>query len=158
MTYCISGTCNFGFVTYKIKNDPILIYVCHCGNCQRRSGSAFGMELVLAADDLEIEGELACWERVSAAGHRNPVYRCAVCGNVIYDLGAYTPGLAKLMPGTLRNTQDIEPDVHVWVSSAQRWVTIPPDVLQYQEQPEDFGEVLKLAAENRTRRHKGGRA
>jgi hypothetical protein len=158
MTEAISGTCNCGAVTFRIKNDPILTYVCHCGICQRRSGSAFGMGMVLPVDDLEIEGELACWERVSAAGNRNPVYRCAVCGNVIYGLGAYTPGLAKLMPGTLRNTRDIEPDVHIWVSSAQKWVMIPPDVLQYQKQPEDFGEVLKLAAENRARRQEAGRA
>tara|TARA_R110002074_G_scaffold160908_1_gene318449 strand:+ start:91 stop:561 length:471 start_codon:yes stop_codon:yes gene_type:complete len=148
----ISGECNCGGVTYKIKNPPLLTYVCHCGNCQKRSGSAFGMGMVLPVDDIEIEGELACWERVSDAGNRNPVYRCAVCGNVIYGLGAYTPGLAKIMPGTLRNTCDIRPDVHVWVRDAQRWVNIPADVLQYQGQPDNFVEVLEIAAANRLQR------
>ncbi|MFT5677134.1 MAG: hypothetical protein ACI808_003086 [Paraglaciecola sp.] len=37
----------------------------------------------------------------------------------------------------------------MWTSSAQKWVSIPHDVLQYAEQPEDFGEVLRIAAENR---------
>jgi hypothetical protein len=115
------------------------------------------MGLVVSTEDLEVKGELDCWERVSDAGNKNPVYRCANCGNVIYGLGAYTPGFAKLMPGTLTKTVDLDPDVHIWTGSAQKWVTIPSDVLQYDEQPEDFGEVLRIAAENR-RRGKAGRS
>jgi len=71
------------------------------------------MGMVLPVDDLEVQGELSCWERVSDAGHKNPRYSCAVCGNVIYGLGAYTPGYAKLMPGSLNDTENILPDVHM---------------------------------------------
>jgi hypothetical protein len=149
MKSTLKGKCNCGGVTYQVSGEPLLTYVCHCGNCRRRSGSAFGMGLVVSTENLEVVGELDCWERVSEIGNKNPVYRCATCGNVIYGLGAYTPGLAKLMPGTLTDTVEVEPDVHIWTSSAQKWVSIPLDVLQYAEQPEDFGEVLRLAAENR---------
>jgi hypothetical protein len=114
------------------------------------------MGLVVSTEDFEVVGELDCWERVSDVGNKNPVYRCATCGNVIYGLGAYTPGLAKIMPGTLSDTVQVEPDVHIWTSSAQNWVVIPRDVLQYAEQPADFGEVLKLAAENRSRAKASG--
>lgn len=150
----MTGECNCGAVTYTARSSSLLTYVCHCGNCQKRSGSAFGMGMVLPVDDFEVKGELSCWERVSDTGQRNPRYSCAVCGNVIYGLGAYTPGFAKLMPGSLRNTRDIQPDVHIWVENAQRWVFIPDDVLQYQKQPEDFGEVLKIVAENRLKKEK----
>lgn len=141
-----SGACNCGSVTYELLTRPLLTYVCHCGNCQKRSGSAFGMGMVIPVDDLKVKGKLSCWERVSDAGNRNPRFSCAACGNVIYGLGAYTPGLAKLMPGTLQNTHDIQPDVHIWTSSAQGWIKIPPDVLQFAEQPTDFGEVLNILA------------
>ena len=149
MTKTLEGRCNCGGVTYKVSGDPLLMYVCHCGNCRRRSGSAFGMGLVVSTENLKVTGKLDCWERVSAAGNKNPVYRCATCGNVIYGQGAYTPGLTKLMPGTLNDAAEVEPDVHIWTSSAQKWVTIPSGVLQYTEQPEDFGEVIRLAAANR---------
>jgi hypothetical protein len=152
MPAILTGECNCGSVTYKLKAESLLTYVCHCGNCQKRSGSAFGMGIVVPVDDLQVEGELRCWERVSDAGNRNPRYSCAVCGNVIYGLGAYTPGFAKLMPGTLKDTREIQPDVHVWVSRAQRWVNIPPDILQYREQPDSFEELLKIVAENRRRK------
>ena len=112
------------------------------------------MGMVIPVDDIEVEGELSCWERVSDAGNRNPRYSCAVCGNVIYGLGAYTPGLAKLMPGTLNITRDIRPDVHIWVSSAQQWVSIPPGILQFPEQPDDIGEMIKIAGDNRLRSEK----
>ncbi len=154
MQSTMTGECHCGAVTYRIRSASLLTYVCHCGSCQKRSGSAFGMGMVIPIDDIEIEGELSCWERVSDAGNKNPRYSCAVCGNVIYGLGAYTPGFAKIMPGTLTNTRDIRPDVHIWVGSAQQWVSIPDDVLQYHEQPNDFGEVLKIVADNRLKGEK----
>lgn len=43
MVPCMSGECNCGNVTYEVFRAPLLTYVCHCGNCQKRSGSAFGM-------------------------------------------------------------------------------------------------------------------
>src|SRR5258708_35206288 len=98
------GECNCGAVTYKVWSASILTYVCHCGNCQKRSGSAFGMVMVVPVDDLEIEGELSCWERISDSGYRNPRYSCAVCGNVIYGLGTYTPGFANGEPTKLTNS------------------------------------------------------
>lgn len=146
----ISGACNCGRIRYEVLSAPLLTYVCHCGNCQKRSGSAFGMGMVIPVVDLLVHGELSCWERVSDTGNRNPRYSCATCGNVIYGLGAYTPGLAKLMPGTLSNTKEVRPDVHIWTSSAQDWVKIPEDVLQFREQPEDFGEVLRIVKTGRS--------
>ncbi len=84
---------------------------------------------------------------MSDTGRTNPRCSFATCGNVIYGLGDYTPGFAKLMPGT----RDIHPDVHIWVGSAQDWVTVPEDALQYDEQPTDIDELLRLVAENRAK-------
>ncbi|MDD9905521.1 MAG: GFA family protein [Rhodospirillaceae bacterium] len=151
MADTMTGACNCGAVTYAVKSESVLTYVCHCGNCQKRSGSAFGMGMFIPVDDLTVEGDLTCWERISDTGRTNPRYSCATCGNVIYGLGDYTPGFAKLMPGTLQDTRDIRPDVHIWVGSAQGWVTVPEDVLQYDEQPTDIDELLRLVAENRAK-------
>ena len=138
-----TGTCNCGQVTYRISGEPTFTYVCHCGNCQKRSGSAFGMGMSVPVENLEVSGELACWERVSDEGNRNPRYSCPVCANVIYGLGAYTPGLAKIMPGTLDSTSDLQPDVHIWTSAAQKWVHIPPDIPQYATQPASIDEAME---------------
>lgn len=149
MTEPLNGHCNCGNVRYQLNGAPLFTYVCHCSNCQRRSGSAFGMGLVVPISALDVEGELDCWQRVSDAGHHNPVYRCAGCGNVIYGVGELTPGLAKLQAGTLSDTQSLRPDVHIWTSSAQPWVSIPPDTLQYQEQPDNYDAILAAAADKR---------
>ena len=147
-----TGRCNCGQVTYKFVGEPSFIYVCHCGNCQKRSGSAFGMGISVPVANLTVKGELACWERVSDEGNRNPRYSCPTCANVIYGLGAYTPGLAKLMPGTLDVTADLQPDVHIWTSSAQRWVHIPAEIPQYATQPISVDEAMELIYAYRRRR------
>ena len=147
----MKGACNCGAVTYTVESESVLTYVCHCGNCQKRSGSAFGMGMFIPVDDLKVEGALTCWERVSDTGRTNPRYSCATCGNVIYGLGDYTPGFAKLMPGTLSDTRAIQPDVHIWTGSAQSWVTVAEDALQYDEQPTDIDELLRLVRENQAK-------
>ena len=72
MTIKYTGTCNCGQVTYKVTGEPTFTYVCRCANCQKRSGSAFGMGMSVPVDNLQVEGELTCWERVSDEGNRNP--------------------------------------------------------------------------------------
>ena len=148
-----SGRCNCGQVTYEILGEPTFTYVCHCANCQKRSGSAFGMGLSVPVEQLDVQGELVCWERVSDEGNRNPRYSCPVCANVIYGLGAYTPGLAKVMPGTLDDTANLEPDIHIWTEMAQKWVHIPPEVPQYRKQPDSIDEAMALIEAYRLQRN-----
>ena len=146
------GRCNCGAVTYEFTGEPTLVYVCHCINCQKRSGSAFGMGLMVAVEDFNVQGELSCWERVSDTGNTNPRYSCVTCANIIYGLGDYTPGLAKVMPGTLDETQHLEPDIHIWTQSAQQWVHISPDVPQYPEQPESMDDAMACVRTYRAQR------
>ena len=50
------GACLCGDVTVKLAQQPVVVNICHCGNCQRRSGSPFGMAVWLAEPDVEIFG------------------------------------------------------------------------------------------------------
>ena len=52
------GRCQCGAISYTLNNEPLFGYACHCYNCQKRTGSAFSMGLVITLDSLELEGEL----------------------------------------------------------------------------------------------------
>ena len=35
------GGCLCGLIRYRVADEPLTLYVCHCTDCQRRTGSAF---------------------------------------------------------------------------------------------------------------------
>jgi len=39
----ITGGCFCGHVTYAATVDPEQVYICHCSDCQRHSGAAYGV-------------------------------------------------------------------------------------------------------------------
>ena len=109
------GSCQCGSITYILKDSPIVTYACYCYDCQKRTGSAFSLGMLVPVDALEVKGELTDFTRVSNAGSTNTRYSCKECANIIYGVGETMPGVLKLQPGTLNNTLGIIPDVHLWV-------------------------------------------
>ena len=66
----IAGGCQCGELRYEITAAPLMIYACHCTNCQRISGSAFGLAATIVEDSLEFthgEPQKVSWQ--SEAGN-----------------------------------------------------------------------------------------
>lgn len=40
-----TGGCQCGSVRYVLTSEPLRVAACHCTECQRQSGSAFGMSM-----------------------------------------------------------------------------------------------------------------
>jgi hypothetical protein len=149
MNIPFSGSCQCGAVTYTVNAEPLFTYACHCSSCQKRTGSAFSLGLIIATTALDLKGALTAWQRVSEQGNINTRYSCASCGNIIYGIGDSNPELAKLQAGTLENTSTVEPEVHIWTSKKQRWLTLPARTRQFETQPENSLELFQAALDYR---------
>jgi hypothetical protein len=54
---------------FEVTAMPLLVYACHCTECQRWSGSAFSMSMPAAAKSFRLaRGEPRPWRRVGASG------------------------------------------------------------------------------------------
>jgi hypothetical protein len=51
-----TGGCQCGSVRYVLTTEPIPLAACHCKECQRQSGSAFGMSMPVKKDSLTVTG------------------------------------------------------------------------------------------------------
>ena len=131
------GGCQCGAVRYRISGKPIALAVCHCMDCQRQSGSAFGMTMLMRKDSFEIlSGELRSFTKVAESGNSLSCLFCPNCGNRIYHEDADASGnIVRLKPGTLDDTSWLEPDIHVWTKRKHPWVAIPEGVPSEAEQP-----------------------
>src|SRR5215216_5655833 len=48
------GGCSCGAVRYRLASEPLFVHCCHCLNCQRQTGSAFVINLLIEADRVEV--------------------------------------------------------------------------------------------------------
>lgn len=122
-----TGGCNCGQVTYEFEGDPVATVVCHCSHCQRQSGGAYSVNLVMPEGQLTIDGELSVFEDRGESGDAVYVYRkfCGSCGSPIISTFVEPAGIVALKAGTLDDTSAVAPQAQYWVSHKQDWVDIP---------------------------------
>src|SRR6185503_6909117 len=62
------GGCQCGAIRYRLTGEPVFLTICHCGECKRQSGSAFGMSMRMRWSDVEITGQPKRWVRPADSG------------------------------------------------------------------------------------------
>jgi hypothetical protein len=124
-----SGGCQCGLIRYELCGEPLLLAVCHCKECQRQSGSAFGMSLAVADGAFQLRsGVLKTFEVKCDSGRIKTCAFCPECGTRIYHQTGY--GMS-VKAGTLDDTSGLKPDGHYWTMRKQSWVIIPDGVPQF---------------------------
>ena len=137
------GGCSCGVVRYRLTEEPLTLYACHCTDCQRYSGSSFGLSMILAKSALEItRGKPASYAFTTPDGRKRHDLVCAACVTRLWAEPVKFPQVVILRPGTLDDTSWLVPVGHIWTRSAQPWVTIPTDTLNYEQQPDDMTALI----------------
>lgn len=140
----LTGGCQCGRVRYEIRAKPLSVYACHCTECQRQSGSAFALSLPVARDGVAVVGGTpATWRRVLADGRAIACFFCGDCGTRLFHNPERNPQASIVKPGTLDDTTWLAPVGHIWTSSAQPWVQIPSDTVNYEGQPPDLSRLIE---------------
>jgi hypothetical protein len=120
----MTGRCACGAVTYRLASEPMFVHCCHCLNCQRQTGSAFVINLLIEADRVEVEGETVAIPVPRDDGSMQIVHRCASCQVALFsDYG--WPELLFVRAGTLTDPSAVAPDVHIYTRSKVPWLDIP---------------------------------
>ena len=122
------GGCACGAVRYRLTSDPLFTHCCHCLNCQRQTGSAFVINLLIEADRVQmlaVEAEPVDVPRDDGSAQR--VFRCPTCQVAVFS--QYTrPEVRFVRGGTLDQPSSIEPDVHIFTKSKLPWIMLPDSV------------------------------
>lgn len=134
--YPISGSCQCGNVSYQLLSPPEMVLACHCRQCQKLSTSAFSITALIKPESVVFDGELREWQRYGDNGNKNFAKFCPHCGNRIYHFNPDQPQILKLKPANLDDTSLIKPQLHIWVSEKQDWLTLPDNVPQCEGQPQ----------------------
>ncbi len=130
------GGCQCGAVRYRLEGEPVALVACHCTECQRQSGSAFGMSLIVPKHAFQLlSGEPKQFDRTADSGRSVECAFCPACGTRIYHEPSSRKDTLNIKPGTLDDTSWLSPALHVWTKSKQPWVLIPEGVRSFEGQP-----------------------
>ena len=137
MSFPIQAKCQCGKTGYTLHSKPMVVYACHCKECQRLSTSPFSVTAFVNSNDVEFFGEMLEWNRPADSGNRNHAKFCASCGNRIYHFNPKVPErrALKLKPVDMVDDSIFQPQAHVWVSEKLSWVPLPEGIPCFDTQP-----------------------
>jgi hypothetical protein len=118
------GGCACGAVRYRLTSDPLFTHCCHCLNCQRQTGSAFVINLLIESDRVELfAGDPQPVEVPRDDGSTQRIFRCTTCRVAVFSEYGH-PGLRYVRGGTLDQPSSIAPDVHIFTRSKLPWIML----------------------------------
>ena len=133
------GGCPCGAIRYEITAMPLSLYACHCTDCQRRSGSAFALNMPVATNALRItRGTPKGWRAVASSGVPTTSWFCGDCGGRIYGERDGRPNVMTVRAGTLDDTSWLWPAAHHFMRSAQPWETVSREAQCFETMPPDM--------------------
>ena len=147
----LTGRCQCGALRYSVSDAPLMIYACHCTNCQKQTGSAFVLSATILESSLAFtQGEPARFTWVSDAGSERYGMFCRDCGGRIANGATESIGVYSLRAGTLDDTSWVRPAGHIWMRSAQPWFRPAPEDVVCDRQPTDYAPFVERFAEFRS--------
>jgi hypothetical protein len=138
-TLPLTGGCACEAVRFQVNAMPLLVYACHCTECQRWSGSAFSLSMPVKADSFGLtRGTPKPYRRTGASGIESTCWFCGDCGGRAYGQRDIRPDIVIVRAGTLDDTSWLRPIAHVYLRSAQAWERIPNNAECFDSRPTDL--------------------
>ncbi|WP_068077018.1 GFA family protein [Novosphingobium lentum] len=118
------ATCRCGQLQATCTGEPVRVSVCHCLDCQKRSGSAFAVQARWPHADVTLAGEFTEWSHTADSGSRATFRFCPRCGATVTFAIAALPGLTGVPVGAFADPQFPPPAFSVYEARMHSWVAI----------------------------------
>jgi hypothetical protein len=118
----LTGGCACGAIRYECDAEPLMMFYCHCRDCQQAGGGSCSAAVVLPVKDFRLtHGEPRFYASPSLAGGVHRRGFCRVCGSRV--LGAVKEGqpFIGVLAASLDDPSIFQPSCHIFVADAQAW-------------------------------------
>jgi hypothetical protein len=122
-----TAECACGRARITVLGEPSIYGVCHCTNCKRRTGSAFGISSYFRRGDVVvIEGEFSVYSFHHAAqDHDQDRHFCRACGTTLYWYNSALPELIGVSAGCFGENPPGEPQLSATHAKRYAWNGLP---------------------------------
>jgi hypothetical protein len=132
MTEPATGGCACGAIRYEISAEPIVMFNCHCRDCQKATGGPYTPVFYVPAKAFKItKGTPKYYETKSEMMGHNLRGFCGECGSRLFggksDFGQGVTASSLDDPGWYK------PQHEIWTSDAQAWDAMDPNLPKFEK-------------------------
>ncbi|MEM9069158.1 MAG: GFA family protein [Myxococcota bacterium] len=121
------ATCACGHLRVHVEGDLPGTSICHCRQCQKRTGSAFGVQVKIPNERVRIEGTFKVFERRGEGVVT--LHFCPECGSTVYWRLDGMPDVVVIAAGAFAGSTVPPPPVFsVYEDRMHPWVHLPDSV------------------------------
>lgn len=105
-----------------MNEDPIRVSICHCFDCQRRTGSVFGAQARFRKDAVQVSGSSTQYVRVGDEGGKATFNLRPRCGAIVHFQVQGHEETVAIPVGAFAEPGFPAPTVSVWEEDKHPWV------------------------------------
>jgi hypothetical protein len=107
------------------------VSVCHCLDCQRRSGSTFAVQARWPDGQVQLAGAFSEWSTTGESGALATFRFCATCGSTVVYASAGMPGLTAVAVGAFADPSFPPPEYSVYEERKHPWIVLIGDAMDH---------------------------
>ena len=119
------ATCSCRQLNLIIEGEPVRISMCHCLECQRRTGAVISNQARFRREQITFAGKSTAWTRTAESGNALTFHFCPTCGSTVYWEGQGFPGYVAVAIGAFAEPNFPAPTISAWEESRHPWVILP---------------------------------
>jgi hypothetical protein len=121
------ATCSCGQLRITAAGEPVRISMCHCLECQRRTGAVISNQARFRREEITVTGKATEWTRTAESGNVLTYSFCPVCGSTVYWENIGFPDMIAVAIGTFADPDFPPPTISVWEECRHPWIPSPSD-------------------------------
>jgi hypothetical protein len=127
------ASCHCGQLRLDVEGEPFAVSICHCHACQRRTGSAFGMQAGFKQEQVAISGDYKGYTRNSDEEDRKPhvFHFCPNCGSQVFYTEPDEPELVVVSVGAFADSSFPPPTESGYDWRRHPWIGLPDSIERY---------------------------
>ena len=116
------AVCACGQLRLVCEGPPARVAMCHCLECQRRTGSVFGVQAWFPREQVrEPVGKAASFVRTADSGRTITFSFCPGCGSTVFWAAEQRPDLVAVAVGAFADPEFVPPQHSVWEGRRHGW-------------------------------------
>ena len=119
----LNAACSCGQLHLVVEGDPVRIAMCHCLECQRRTGAVISNQARFRRNQITFTGKAIEWTRTAESGNVLTYSFCPVCGSTVYWENTGFPETIAVAIGTFADSNFPPPTISVWEECRHPWVS-----------------------------------
>ena len=133
----LTGGCACGAIRYETTAEPVVMFHCHCRDCQRASGGPFTSFVIVPAEAFRFsQGSLRFHDSPSHRGGKTHRGFCADCGSPILAKTDANPDIVAIRTASLDDASWFNLEMDVWTSDAHPWDQMNPALPKFEKYPQ----------------------